>query len=567
MNLLLTGIIVGLTVPLLSEAKTVCLGNEQCWLTRDPGASSGCTVFTISKGDQVFFGGNDDYINSDSYYWVDSGGDGNYGAIWIGEPDNVQQGVNERGLAYDANGLPRIDVNPHSERIPVAGRYTSYPVYILRECATVEEVITWAKTHEWHSYMHDQMHFADATGDAVIISAGADEEVVFTRKPSGDGFLVSTNFNVANPDNSVSYPCWRYDRVQGMLEQLVKQGRPLTYRDATRVLDAVHVEAVSGWTIESMVADLVKGKVYLYYFYQYDQPVVLNVREEIANTGTAGPLSELFPRKVQEKAALRYQEIEAKKKRCDLAGMSWLTAVLISLIVLILLSHRNQHGVRLWLPAVSILGPIALIIRVTTSREPGLSPMRKALIEAAGDVMPLLISIILFLALVIFVPAVQSSWYLQFVLLVGLPPLVALLIFHGPILAPMTKNSYRNFLSQRLPQVLVTANLGTGGIAAVVMPLVALSIRTCSVFPLTFWTLIIWWGMAAAGAVVGGFILFLFETWSVKRRFQAWSIVTDRNGEIHTPSWGDLRWWLLLSYVVLLGGLFVGAILNQVLVA
>ena len=33
---------------------------------------SGCSVITISKGDSVFFGGNDDYINSDSYYWVET---------------------------------------------------------------------------------------------------------------------------------------------------------------------------------------------------------------------------------------------------------------------------------------------------------------------------------------------------------------------------------------------------------------------------------------------------------------------------------------------------------------
>ena len=31
---------------------------------------SGCSVFTVSKGDRVFFGGNDDYIHPDSYYWV-----------------------------------------------------------------------------------------------------------------------------------------------------------------------------------------------------------------------------------------------------------------------------------------------------------------------------------------------------------------------------------------------------------------------------------------------------------------------------------------------------------------
>lgn len=33
----------------------------------------GCSVFTVSKGEQVFFVGNDDYINPDSYYWVDPG--------------------------------------------------------------------------------------------------------------------------------------------------------------------------------------------------------------------------------------------------------------------------------------------------------------------------------------------------------------------------------------------------------------------------------------------------------------------------------------------------------------
>jgi len=40
-----------------------------------------CTVFAFSKGEQVFFGGNDDYINLDSYYWVDPGNDQRYGVI------------------------------------------------------------------------------------------------------------------------------------------------------------------------------------------------------------------------------------------------------------------------------------------------------------------------------------------------------------------------------------------------------------------------------------------------------------------------------------------------------
>ena len=59
---------------------------------------SGCTVITISKGGSVYFGGNDDYINPDSYYWVEQGDSSKYVVIWIGTPDNPQQGVNEKGM-------------------------------------------------------------------------------------------------------------------------------------------------------------------------------------------------------------------------------------------------------------------------------------------------------------------------------------------------------------------------------------------------------------------------------------------------------------------------------------
>ena len=327
---------------------------------------SGCTVFTVSKGDQVFFGGNDDYINPDSYYWVDPGNGDNYGAIWIGPRDNVQQGVNEKGLAYDANGLPRMDTNPHLERMPVSGGYNIYQIHILHECATVEEVIGWVNTHQWHSYMHDQMHFADATGDAVIISAGFDGEIVFTRKPPGDGFLVSTNFNVAFYGNG-SYPCQRYTTATAQLAQLVRQDTNLTVQDAVNVLDAVHVEEDTGWTIESMVADLPHGIVYLYYFYQYDRPVVLNVMEEIASARAEGPnaraegsLSELFPEDVQQEATRRYKQVPPlirialwlidQQAESGAVGIICLTSVLLVMAVVIVVRRWKRKRTHQDLP-------------------------------------------------------------------------------------------------------------------------------------------------------------------------------------------------------------------------
>ena len=111
----------------------------------------------------MFFGGNDDYINRDSTYWVDSGGATRYGApgygaIYFGEPDHVQQGFNEKGLAYGANGLDRAPVTSHPGSKPVYGGYSSYPIQILQEFATVEEVIPgcssrriWPSQDSWPS--------------------------------------------------------------------------------------------------------------------------------------------------------------------------------------------------------------------------------------------------------------------------------------------------------------------------------------------------------------------------------------------------------------------------------
>jgi len=524
-----------------------------------------CSVFTMAKGQRVFFGGNDDYINPDSYYWVDPGNVDRYGVVWIGQPDNVQQGINEQGLAYDANGLPRVNVNSHTERIPVSGSYTSYPIHILHECATVEEVIVWIRTHRWHSFMHDQMQFADATGDAVIISAGPDGEVAFTRKPPGDGFLVSTNFNVARPSNGFSYPCWRYDRAQELLDRLVNREEELAVQDAASVLDAVHQEGGTGWTVSSLVADLPNGVIYLYYFHQFDKPVVLHVEKELANPRAPGPLSKLFPEDVRQEATRRYQRIQAQAGRCRWVGIVWLMIVLISLMALFVPSIRGGQGMRFWVPAVILLGPLALLVRFIAGRHRRRGIWRITLLEALGDVLPTVIAFVAFLVIIILVPEVQSARFLQLLLLLLLPFLVGWLGFNGPLLSSMTKNSDGSFLLRRIPQGLVAANMGIGGISIIAIPLINYSLRICTILPPSAWTIVTWWIIAALGSLTGGLLISFYEGWAVRRGFQAWSVLAFREGEVRTPSWRRLWWWIPLSYAALLVGFAAGVILWQVL--
>ena len=530
----------------------------------NPITPSGCTVFTISKGESVFFGGNDDYINPDSYYWVDKGDSVNYGVIWIGKPDNVQQGVNEKGLAYDANGLPRVDVNPHLERTPVSGDYSIYPIRIMHECSTVDEVIRWINNHQWHSYMHDQMQFADATGNAVIISAGKDGELVFTRKPSGDGFMVSTNFNVSNPSNGYGYPCWRYDTANTLLRQLLDKKEELTIKDVTDVLEAVHVEKGASWTIESLAVDLVNGVVYLYYFYQFDRPVILNVKEELSFPREAGPLSKLFPDDVQQEAGRRYNQAHAKAQLNRIVGMSWATILLVSLVLFFTSSGDYKKGFKFWLPAVIVLGPLALLVRLLTVKINKTACWRAALVETLGDLVPVVVSYTVALVVVILLTISRgTSWQLQLAMMFGLPLITGLLVFHGPFLTSVSQMNFGKFLIQRMPQVLVTIIIGLAGVIPIALPITNKSLAMSQILPLSPWAVMTWWAIVVLGALAGGFLIFLYEHWAVKRGFRAWIILAGSEGEVITPSWRKLWWWILISIVSLLIGLIAGvALLN-----
>jgi len=517
----------------------------------------GCSVFTVSKGDQVFFGGNDDYINADSWYWVDPGEGEDYGAVWIGFSDNVQQGVNEKGLAYDANGLPRLDTNPHPEREPVVGSYTSYPIQILHECATVKEVIEWVNTHQWHSYMHDQMQFADASGDAVIISAGVDGELVFTRKPPGDGFLVSTNFNVANPGNGYGYPCWRYETATQQLTELLSQEGELASEDAASVLEAVSTPGGSSWTLESLVADLPHGLVYLYYFRQFDRPVILNVTEEIAMDRPSGPLSKLFPEEVRQEATRRYKQALSNQDLCPQIGKIWVGLVLASLVLMLLFSLRNPRRLIFWVPVAFVLGPLGLLVWLIAGRKQKPGSWQAALVEATGDVTPVPVAYMLMLAVFILAPQAQSNAPLQILFIFILPLLLGWLFFQGPLLALAAHKSYLRTLGPRLPVSWVAANLGMGGISLLVLRLLRWIENTCSIMDLSIWTVVSVWTAVILGACLALLLLLLYEGWAVRHGYLAWSVLVFGNGEVVIPPWRKLWWWVLLSFAVLMGVLLV----------
>jgi hypothetical protein len=515
-----------------------------------------CTVVTVSQGDQVFFGGNDDYINRDSTYWVDPGSANHYGAIYFGERDNVQQGFNEAGLAYDANGTPWAPITSHPGTEPFYSSFTQYPIEILRDCATVEEVIAWVQAHRWHNHMHHQMHFADAGGDAVVIGAGTDGRLAFTRKPVGDGFLVSTNFNLANPASG-GYPCWRYSRAQRMLSE-IQIPDELTVERVAAVMEAVHVEGPSGWTLYSLVADLRQRLVYVYFMFQYDAPVVLSIDEELAHPGPSLAVSRLLPEETKRRADQAYERLMSRPDRCDAAGLGWLGIVATSLLGLVVVARSRGGGLAFWAPVGAVLGPAALPawLLAACGRRP------RALVETMGDLPPYVVGLVGVLLAAVRRPEFGQNSGLVLLALYVLPLAGGLLFYQAPLLARAMGSGYGRTLWRRLPAALVATNLALGGLVATGLPLIDRHVGYCG---LGTFTVLQWWAIAILGAAVGGLPLYLYHAWAVRRGLAAWSVLlwggsgAGEGAAAGEPAaWRRLWPWILASFLVLAGGVVLG---------
>ena len=240
-----------------------------------------CTIITASNSETVLFAGNQDQTPVNSFLVVDK--TGTFGVVyfatpWMGRPLIMMKGINEKGLAYDANWLSEEKLNPHPERKPRPELLISQ---LMKEVSSVEEALSIIFTYNWGDSISYQVHFADKSGDAVIIHAGRDGELTYTSRPKGKDYLISTNFNIAELDQGEWF-CWRYRTADKMLSKIDIE-KDLSVDFMTSVLNATQQNGM--WeTIFSTIYDLKKLRIYLYYNRQFDKSYILDVKEELAKT-------------------------------------------------------------------------------------------------------------------------------------------------------------------------------------------------------------------------------------------------------------------------------------------
>jgi hypothetical protein len=367
---------------------------------------------------------------------------------------------------------------------------------------------------------------------------------------------------VANPANGYGYPCWRYDLAQERLGDLVEKEGGLDVEDVTGVLDAIHQETVNGWTIESMVADLTNGMIYLYYFYQYEKPVIIDIQKELANPHNSGALSSLFSEDVRHEADIRYRALLDRGKLCAKIGMSWAALILVSLGLYLFSIRTRSRKTGYVLATIILLGPLALITWYLGVFRKTPAIWGKTLVEVLGDLVPLVMSMVFFLVIVFILPQSQSSWVIQVLLLFGLPLLLGWLLFPGVCLSSGSGEHIRPFLIHRLPHAIVIFIMGLSGYMLVLQTLIIASLRICPLMPFSIWTLFTWLAVLALGALISSVFLFIYEYQMVKEGFLSWSAYLGEGEKVISKSWRQLWGWILISLVVLTALLIIGNFLK-----
>ncbi|MHA2233458.1 MAG: hypothetical protein ACXAB4_13330, partial [Candidatus Hodarchaeales archaeon] len=201
-----------------------------------------------------------------------------------------QGGINDQGLCFDTNALPLSRLNAQPEKEPFPPAFMNW-TYFLEFCTTVNEVQNWFLAHgpQTNINIDGQIHWADATGDAMVMSVSRDHDWAFTRRENSS-FLVSTNFNLANPFNGWS--SWRHSRASSRLAEITSEEN-LTVEACRDVLDATHQEGEYP-TVYSNIFDLVNRDIYLYSNYSYEQVVKLNLDTELAQGAHRYRIVDLF---------------------------------------------------------------------------------------------------------------------------------------------------------------------------------------------------------------------------------------------------------------------------------
>jgi hypothetical protein len=245
---------------------------------------SACTGFTYSDGENVLVGSNFDWYDYNVNIRFFPPTDDKYGTMFFEIPTllpdgNISlytmSGMNDQGLWHDFYFTPYLlPVNSSNKPIytnPDLYYKDNIAEYCFSKFSTINELFNYVISYNLVQLYEGQIFIVEETGNSIICEG---DNWIYKE---GD-FQVVSNFLHSHPElGDRANGFLRYNIAVSMLENMTD----LSVDYFTDICNATHMEERSIWTIFSWICDLKNQIVYLYHFYDYENVVVIDLKEEL----------------------------------------------------------------------------------------------------------------------------------------------------------------------------------------------------------------------------------------------------------------------------------------------
>ena len=250
-----------------------------------------CTAFMASDSDTVLVGNNEDYNIPHTRMWFIPAKSGQYGRVYFGyDCWYIGGGMNDQGLFFDILLTETLEIKSSKEKPIFKGHIFDK---FMAECATVKEVLDLFDNYYLEQMSNFQLLVVDRTGDSVII-----ERDHIIRKT--DSYQAVTNFLQSQvgenrqPCEWYKGGCLRYQIAENML----RENRSVSVEYFREILEATHQNTLGVRTLYSNIYDLKNGLIYLYYLHNYDNEIIIDLKEELKKGSHYYEIPTLFGKKV-----------------------------------------------------------------------------------------------------------------------------------------------------------------------------------------------------------------------------------------------------------------------------
>ncbi len=232
-----------------------------------PPEATSCTIFYLKSDSLVLAGNNEDWEDPDPVMWFIPGKDGKLGWVKFGWGSGFPQGgMNEKGLFWDATSGPYLAMpGAEANKVKVPGALMQR---VIESCASVDEAMILFNAYYCEDQYKAQYLVGDAHARAIIVEGDS-------ILPLSGNHMILTNFYHSHPELG-GYPCDRYRTAS----EMIRAGNDFTPYLVGSILASTHQEGRYP-TQYSQIYDLGNQIFYLFYHYNYEEYILIDLNKEL----------------------------------------------------------------------------------------------------------------------------------------------------------------------------------------------------------------------------------------------------------------------------------------------